>query len=186
VNLLATRVAASIAQVGGKTSHSARMSSMCRRPLRGQPTETAAFEWMSAEKDVVREATPFDWALYISVSTFAVHQQGKTTPMNVRGKAFGTALKELADLRELAPVERRAFSVLQASQPKRLTTNLRALIAMLRDADIGFDYVRFAYDLEALLNPAADSSAVSRAWGRDLHRPAFRSSSTSTPVLRTT
>lgn len=185
-NHLALRVASSIAQLTGTGAHSARMSQRCRRPLRTNPTETPVFAWMSGEDNVCRPATAFDWALYLSVTAFATHQHGVTAPMNVRGKAFGTALKELADIRDLAPVERRAFAVLQCREPARLVRHLRGLISMLRDENIGFDYVRFAYDLEGLLDPAADSTKVSRAWGRDLHRPALRSASTPAPVLKMT
>ena len=174
-NQLAVHVASAIAQLSSPGSHAIRMSAECRKTISAPGTHQLAFAWMSGQKVSLPITAPTseDWALYLAVSIFATHSQSNPHPAHVRGTTFGTALKELALLRDIRPVERRAYAALSVSNPKRLAVHLRGLIAMMRDAGIGFDYVRFAYDLQTLIDPARRSSDVSRAWGRDLNRPDF-------------
>ena len=180
-NQLAIHVASAVAQLSNPGSHATRMSAECRKTISAPGPHQLAFAWMSGQKASTPNTapTPEDWALYLAVSIFATHSQSNLSPANIRGITFGTALKELALIRDIRPVERRAYAALSVSNPKRLAVHLRGLIAMMRDAGIGFDYVRFAYDLQTLIDPARRSSDVSRAWGRDLNRPEFSDPSTS-------
>lgn len=174
-NQLAVHVAGAVAQLSKPGTHATRMSAECRKTISEPGTHQKAFAWMSRQQISLPTTapTPEDWALYLAVSIFAAHSQSNLHPAHVRGVAFGTALKELASVNDIGPVERRTHAALSVNNPKRLAVHLRGLIAMMRDAGIGFDYVRFAYDLQTLIDPARRSSDVSRAWGRDLNRPAF-------------
>lgn len=174
-NRLAVNVASAVAQLSKPSAFSARMSAECRKTITSPGTHQRAFAWMSRQKQTptLMVATPEDWALYLAVTMFSAHQRANEQPANVRGKAFGTALKELAAVRGIAPVERRAYAALSVSNPKRLAVHLRGLIAMMREANIGLDYVRLAYDLQTLIDPTKRSSDVSRQWGRDLNCPEY-------------
>lgn len=114
-------------------------------------------------------------AVHVALTQYAIHQQGKATPMHQKGQPFGLAVRKLAslgvgdkDVHE-TPVYSRFMAMAQATTLPGLLAHSRGLISQLRSHDIPFDYGTYANDIYWFLTPgfAAD---VHRRWGRDFHR----------------
>lgn len=122
-----------------------------------------------------------EWAIYTSLTLFALHQQGKDRPMSVSGKiegknlgnSLGTALGTLVKQdREREPAIKRRFdAVLTANEFTEFAHHARGLIQLLRAGDITLDYPRFAVDLywyqfDEIRN------RIRLRWGEDYYRVA--------------
>ncbi|MCL2465176.1 MAG: type I-E CRISPR-associated protein Cse2/CasB, partial [Micrococcales bacterium] len=110
-------------------------------------------------------------AIHTALTLYALHQQSQDRPMHVPRTSFGTALGVLRyrDGEENAGVIRRFQAVGTASDFPELAQHARALITLLRAAERGFDYGRFAADLVALQDPGR-AGGVRLRWGRDFFR----------------
>lgn len=119
--------------------------------------------------DVTRDEA----AIYTAMTLYAVHQQSRDRPMHVRGVSFGSALGRLryADGAESPGVVARFQAMGTASGLTELSHHARALITLLRSANRGFDYGRFAGDLVRFQDPRR-ADAVRLSWGRDFYRVA--------------
>lgn len=123
------------------------------------------------------EISRAEWAVYIALTNFAFHQQGKdrkNEPMHRSGVSLGAAAARLihkeADDRER--IARRFYPVATASDMTELSQHLRGLISLLRSEGIALDYGRLAGDLFLFQNPdTADS--VKLRWGEDFCRIHF-------------
>lgn len=85
-------------------------------------------------------------------------------PRHVPGKPFSLTLGELTDLRGVS-VQRRARQLADTRHPEHARVHLRALIALIVEAGLGFDHDSLAVDLQRIHD--GDGTAVLRAWGRD-------------------
>ena len=103
------------------------------------------------------EPSAAEWAIYIALTMFALHQQGKdrkASPMHRRGNSLGTAARCLIENEEdRERVARRFYPIAVASDMSALSHHLRSLISLLRAEDIPLDYVRLAADLYYFQNP---------------------------------
>ncbi|NLB53940.1 MAG: type I-E CRISPR-associated protein Cse2/CasB [Syntrophomonadaceae bacterium] len=120
-----------------------------------------------------------EWALYTSLTLFALHQQGKERPMSVGGivdgknigKSFGAAIGTLVKQdkeREIA-IKRRFDAVLTSNEFTEFAYHARSLIQLLKGGDIALDYPRFAtelywYQFEETRN------RIRLRWGEDYYR----------------
>lgn len=113
-------------------------------------------------------------AVHNALTLYALHQQGQSTPMHVRGDncSFGNAVRRLV-LRdkdhysnlEAGEMPRRFRALITAESMEETCHYARQLVQQLRAAAIPFDYAEFAVQLYKLQNPyKADS--VRLAWGR--------------------
>lgn len=94
--------------------------------------------------------THAEWAIYLSLTLFAVHQQGNSESVHSEKISFGKAAAGLLDDRsdeERERVLRRLGPVLTAKDMPELSHHLRCLIELLRAKNIHLDYVRLAKDV---------------------------------------
>lgn len=125
-----------------------------------------------------------EWAIYTSLTLFALHQQGKDRPMSIGGKiegknignslgaAVGTLVKQDKD-REPA-IKRRFDAVLTANEFTEFAYHARGLIQLLRGGDITLDYPRLAEDLYRYQFDE-NRNRIRLRWGEDYYRVAHLS-----------
>ena len=104
------------------------------------------------EKFISRNGEPSreEWAIYISLTLFALHQQGNTNSVNCKGKSLGRAAAELMSENtdeERERVLRRFGPVVTAKDMPELSHHLRCLIQLFSSKDISLDYEMLAEDL---------------------------------------
>lgn len=122
-----------------------------------------------------------EWAIYTSLTLFALHQQGKDRPMSAGGKiegkntsnslgaAVGTLVKQ--DKEREPAIKRRFDAVLTANEFTEFAHHARGLIQLLKAGNITLDYPRFAEDLywyqfDEIRN------RIRLRWGEDYYRVA--------------
>lgn len=118
------------------------------------------------------EPTAAEWAVYIALTTFALHQQGQTEAMHKEKRSFGRAVGILCPNPEGDDAERllrRFRQVVTASDMTELSYYLRGLIQLLRADGIALDYARLASDLYDFQFPAS-RQRVQLRWGQDFYR----------------
>lgn len=127
-------------------------------------------EWMSGSG----QATRSEWAAYIALTLFAMHQQSKdpkTAPMHRKGQSLGRALNRLAgdDHEEKERILRRFRQLAAAADIRGAAYHLRGLVQLLRGADIPLDYAALAWDLYQYqdIERMAD---VRLRWAQDFYR----------------
>ena len=104
------------------------------------------------EKFISRNGEPSreEWAIYISLTLFALHQQGNTNSVNCKGKSLGRAAAELMSENtdeERERVLRRFGPVVTAKDMSELSHHLRCLIQLFSSKGISLDYEMLAEDL---------------------------------------
>lgn len=121
------------------------------------------------------EPTRGEWAIYLALTHYAMHQQGHELPRDPMHKSkvsFGRAVRRL-----VKPVEDpedcsilRRFNALAtaASMPERMQ-HLRGLVQLMRAEGVPMDYTQLAVDLY-LLQSETSASKVRLRWGQDYYR----------------
>lgn len=114
-------------------------------------------------------ASSAERAAYDAMTFLALHLQSQSTPMHERGTSFGTAVGTLIRRRDSKSIKPRFDAALSVRSETTRRYHIRNLISLLRSERIGFDYGRFAADLNALSSPSAHlRHAVLLRWGRDV------------------
>lgn len=115
--------------------------------------------------------TPAEWAIYLSLTLYALHQQGQTSPMHKEGEGLGKAARLLVppgqDPGE-SNIQKRFNALATAAQMPEISYHLRGMIQLLRAGGIPLDYVRLACDLYDLQFPDA-MPHVRLRWGQDFY-----------------
>ena len=124
-----------------------------------------------------------EWAVYLALTLYAVHQQGNDRPMNCPGNTLGRAVRQLAERNSAgqdwteASVLRRFNALATAEEITEISHHLRGMIQMLsvaKDGGIPLDYPQLAADLYELqcADPryAQTPANVRLRWGQDLYR----------------
>lgn len=120
-----------------------------------------------------------EWAVYISLTLYALHQQGRdptreSESMNAEGVSLGGAAAQMVrDDGDMNRVLRRFNETATSSGMEELEHHLRGLVNMLRAEGIPLDYPRLAGDLFDYQSPEK-AARVRLAWGRDFYRSAGR------------
>lgn len=113
-----------------------------------------------------------EWAVYLALTLFALHQQGKnpkTSPMHQKGQGLGKAMQQLIHIPEDESRVRRRFNVLATSADvQEMSTHLRSVIQLLRGESIPLDYGMLAKDIFLYQFPEYVPT-VRLAWGRDFY-----------------
>lgn len=122
--------------------------------------------------------SPSESAAFHAMTLFALHMQGSTRPMHVRGVSFATACGRLYASSDSASLKPRFDALLLARSSRARLTHTRSMITLLRGAQLGFDYAQFANDLRAL-DSADKRPGVLLRWGRDFAMGRFRAAETS-------
>lgn len=123
------------------------------------------------------EATYAEWAVYISLTMFALCQQGhdfKSDWMHADGIHFGTAVRKSAPAvqdsdDELKRVRNRFNKIATSSNMHELEYHLRGMIKLLSGKDIKLDFADLAADIYAYNFPEF-RSRVRLKWGQDFCR----------------
>ena len=133
-----------------------------------------------------------EWAVYIALTYYAMHQQGNEAAMNCKGYTLGKAVRELAarnvtdgqDWTE-SSILRRFNMLVTANDIKELSYHLRGMIQLLSSAKGGgipLDYPQLAADLYGLQCDVPGyediAAGVRLRWGQDLYR--YKKSETDT------
>ena len=125
-----------------------------------------------------------EWAVYLALTLYAVHQQGNDQPMNRPGNTLGRAVRQLAERNTPAgqdwteaSVLRRFNALATAEEITEISHHLRGMIQLLRAAkpdSIPLDYPRLAVDLYGLQCDAPQLAQlpanIRLRWGQDLYR----------------
>ena len=118
-----------------------------------------------------------EWAVYLALTMYALHQQGKdTSSMNEQGMTLGKAVRRLAEKNaassgqnwDESSVLRRFNALATAASMPEAAHHLRGIVQLLRREDIPLDYPQLAEDLYKFqfIDYAAN---VRLQWGRDLY-----------------
>ena len=126
-----------------------------------------------------------EWAVYLALTLYAVHQQGNDRLMNCPGSTLGRAVRQLAERNSAgqdwteASVLRRFNALATAEEITEISHHLRGMIQLLRaakDGGIPLDYPQLAADLYELqcTDPRYPQipAHVRLRWGQDLYRDA--------------
>ena len=124
-----------------------------------------------------------EWAVYLALTLYAMHQQGNDRPMNCPGNTLGRAVRQLAERNSAgqdwteASVLRRFNALATAEEITEISHHLRGMIQLLsaaKDGGIPLDYPQLAADLYELqcADPryAQTPANVRLRWGQDLYR----------------
>ena len=113
--------------------------------------------------------TAAEWAVYIALTTFAMHQQGQANAMHKEKRSLGRAIGMLCtDQDDEERLLRRFRQVITASDMKELSYYLRGLIQLLRTGGIALDYAQLASDLYEYQS-LASRQRVQLRWGQDFY-----------------
>lgn len=119
------------------------------------------------------EPSRAEWAVYISLTLFALHQQGKDSlvnPMQKDGQSLGSALASLVhDENDRERIARRFNIIATSNSIEELSHYMRAVIQLLRGENIGLDYPKLAGDIYCFQFPELISN-VRLNWGQDFYR----------------
>ena len=124
-----------------------------------------------------------EWAVYLALTLYAMHQQGNDRPMNCPGNTLGRAVRQLAERNSAgqdwteASVLRRFNALATAEEITEISHHLRGMIQLLRAAkpdSIPLDYPQLAVDLYGLQCDAPQLAQlpanIRLRWGQDLYR----------------
>lgn len=119
------------------------------------------------------EPSRAEWAVYTSLTLFALHQQGKdpiVNPMQKAGQSLGSALANLVhDESDRERIARRFNIIATSNNIEELSHYMRAVIQLLRGENIGLDYSKLAGDIYCFQFPELISN-VRLKWGQDFYR----------------
>ncbi len=139
---------------------------------------------MPDEFQGTKNASHAEWAIYLTLTLYALHQQGNEADMNREGYGIGRAVRRLAKQNATSEQEWESSSVLHrfnalatAKDIQEISHHLRGLIQLLRSAkggSIPLDYPLLAGELYGLQCDAPGLESISAdiklRWGQDLYR----------------
>ncbi len=111
------------------------------------------FPRVLSEKTSEIEPSKAEWAAYLTLTLYALHQQGhdmEKENMQREGVGLGTAVQRLApdgEAVENSSVFSRFQTLATSSDIKELAHHLRGIIQLLSQGKIGLDYVKLSEDL---------------------------------------
>lgn len=118
------------------------------------------------------EPSPAEWAIYVSLTTYALHQQGHAESVNRNGYQYslGHAVGKLVENEDAMERVKRRFSCMASSDEMvELSYHIRTIIQLLRAGNIELDYSDLAKDLY-LFQCGDSANNVRLKWGRDFYR----------------
>lgn len=115
--------------------------------------------------------TESEWAIYIALTMFALHQQGSSESVHKNGISFGKAVSMLMSEPsddERQRVLRRFGPAVTAKDMYELSHHMRCLIELMRNMGIKLDYVMLAKDIyDFQFNEG--KKKVQLRWGQDFY-----------------
>lgn len=126
--------------------------------------------------DTGDEPTREEWAVHLALCLFAIHQQGKSDPVQHDGLGLGMAVARLdrergGDSRdgEVSPTRRRFTALSTATSLTEAAFHLRGIVTQLRSAGVPLDYGMLADDFVRFQRTGGGAS-VRLAWARQFYR----------------
>lgn len=117
-----------------------------------------------------REPTAAEWAVYLALTLFALHQQSQEGSVCAAGAGIGKAVRRLANRQKEDPQESSAFrrfsALITADSMEEISYHLRGLVQLLRREGLPLDYPQLAFDLFELQFPDS-APRVKLRWGRE-------------------
>lgn len=114
--------------------------------------------------------TAAEWAVYLALTLFALHQQSQDKPMCAQGAGIGQAVRRLAAGQREDPQESGAFkrfsALITSDSIEEVSHHLRGLVQLLRSEGLPLDYPQLAFDLFELQFPDS-APRVKLRWGQD-------------------
>lgn len=117
------------------------------------------------------EPTKAEWAIYIALTMFALHQQGNSVNVHQDGTSFGRAVAMLMNEQtddERERVLRRFGPAVTANDMYALSHHMRCLIELMRNKGIKLDYVMLAKDIYDY-QFSEGKKKVQLRWGQDFY-----------------
>lgn len=112
-----------------------------------------------------------EWAVYLALTLFAVHQQGHADFIHTEGIGLGSAASSLMDKpsdEERERILRRFGPVVTAKDMVGLSYHLRSFIQLMSSKSIGLDYVMLAEDIYSF-QFLEQKKKVQLKWGQDFY-----------------
>ena len=113
-----------------------------------------------------------EWAIYLSLTLFALHQQGNSESVNAKnislGKAAAGLMEKPNDDDERERVLRRLGPVVTAKDMSELSYHLRCMIQLLKSKGIRLDYIKLAEDIYDFQYEETRNNVRLR-WGQDFY-----------------
>ncbi len=117
------------------------------------------------------EVTRGEWAIYLSLTMYALHQQGNSDSVNKTGESLGKAasmlMKDNTD-EERERVLRRFGPIITAKDMPELAHHLRCLIQLMSANNIKLDYVQLVEDIYYFQSEDSRKK-VQLKWGQDFY-----------------
>lgn len=119
-----------------------------------------------------KKASKEEWAMYISLTMFALHQQGcdlKNNCMHEKGRHLGAAIGDLIEDKESIKRIKHRFDALVTSQSvEELSNHLRGIIQLMKAKGVALDYGSLANDIYWFQIPGKKNS-VGLQWARQFY-----------------
>lgn len=116
------------------------------------------------------DATAAEWAVYLALTLFALHQQSQDKSMCADGSGIGQVVRQLSNKQKEDPQESGAFkrfsALITSDSIEEVSHHLRGLIQLLRREGLPLDYPQLAFDLFELQFPDS-APRVKLRWGQD-------------------
>ena len=118
--------------------------------------------------------TAAEWAVYLALTLYALHQQGHPLPADSMHKpdvSLGKAIRKLVPVGERpedSSVLKRFNALATAGTMPERFQHLRGIIQLLRAKGIALDYLQLAADL-FWLQKAVSAAQVRLRWGQDYY-----------------
>ncbi len=114
-----------------------------------------------------------EWAVYLSLTMFALHQQGSTEAVQQENVSLGNAAAGLIDRsknedEERSRIMQRFGQVITASDMQELSHHLRGMIQLFKANNVHLDYVQLAGDLLDFQYQES-RRRVQLRWGEDFY-----------------
>ena len=112
-----------------------------------------------------------EWAIYLSLTLYAIHQQGNKNIVHSKGEGLGKAASKLMDNDtddERERVLRRFGPAVTAKDMTELSHHLRCLIQLIGSKGISLDYEQLAEDI-CSFQRESKRKKVQLKWGQDFY-----------------
>lgn len=118
--------------------------------------------------------TASEWAVYISLTLYALHQQSQNRPVHEAGVSLGCAVRKMVTKDEdMERIKRRFDAMVTADSMTEIAYHLRGLIKLMRVPLITLDYGALCSDLY-WVQYRDRAPGVKLRWGQDFYRKSFK------------
>ena len=153
----------------GKAMYAKLRHGVDRKPGELPELWAIIFENIPQELEGKKDASAAEWAIYISLTLYAYHQQGNDQLMDINDSSIsiGKAAARLAvNDDETEKIIKRLNLVATSDSMTDLAYHLKEIVSFLKKDNIQLDYARLAGDIYNYNFPEG-ADRVKLTWGRD-------------------